>query len=129
MLRRLVGTTAPKHHDCSIQERKSLTAKQSLGAVDDGPVIFNQGQVAKKTLELAPTHFSEFPYHVNRRNLRIDRFNSRVVVLSILTDNLVELHFKYDQARRRFVEWAQNEIAVVPDFHKRILFRMKRTSG
>ncbi|GFW87282.1 transposable element Tc3 transposase [Trichonephila clavipes] len=32
------------------------------------------------------------------------------------------LHFKYDQARRRFVEWAQNEIPVVPDFHKRILF-------
>ncbi|GFU67069.1 hypothetical protein TNCV_4969181 [Trichonephila clavipes] len=29
----------------------------------------------------------------------------------------------YHQARRRFVEWAQNEIAVVPDFHKRILFR------
>ncbi|GFV10805.1 uncharacterized protein TNCV_4705741 [Trichonephila clavipes] len=26
------------------------------------------------------------------------------------------------QTRRRFVEWAQNEIAVVPDFHKRILF-------
>ncbi|GFV90904.1 DUF4817 domain-containing protein [Trichonephila clavipes] len=39
-----------------------------------------------------------------------------------LKDNLVALHFKYDQARRRFVEWAQNEIAVVPDFHKRILF-------
>ncbi|GFU88785.1 transposable element Tc3 transposase [Trichonephila clavipes] len=37
-------------------------------------------------------------------------------------DNIVALHFKYDQARRRFVEWAQNEIAVVPDFHKRILF-------
>ncbi|GFV18571.1 putative DD41D transposase [Trichonephila clavipes] len=37
-------------------------------------------------------------------------------------DNLVALHFKYDQARCRFVEWAQNEIAVVPDFHKRILF-------
>ncbi|GFS68874.1 uncharacterized protein TNCV_409481 [Trichonephila clavipes] len=37
-------------------------------------------------------------------------------------DNLVALHFKYVQARRRFVEWAQNEIAVVPDFHKRILF-------
>ncbi|GFX48126.1 putative DD41D transposase [Trichonephila clavipes] len=26
------------------------------------------------------------------------------------------------QARRRFAEWAQNEIAIVPDFHKRILF-------
>ncbi|GFS51183.1 hypothetical protein TNCV_3532731 [Trichonephila clavipes] len=39
-----------------------------------------------------------------------------------MANNLVALHFKYDQARRRFVEWAQNEIAVVPDFHKRILF-------
>ncbi|GFY07856.1 hypothetical protein TNCV_4287921 [Trichonephila clavipes] len=28
----------------------------------------------------------------------------------------------YFSARRRFVEWAQNEIAVVPDCHKRILF-------
>ncbi|GFX51341.1 uncharacterized protein TNCV_3102741 [Trichonephila clavipes] len=37
-------------------------------------------------------------------------------------DNLVALHFKYDQAKRRFVEWAQNKIAVVPDFYKRILF-------
>ncbi|GFV50133.1 hypothetical protein TNCV_87661 [Trichonephila clavipes] len=37
-------------------------------------------------------------------------------------NNLVALHFKYDQARRRFIEWARNEIAVVPDFHKRILF-------
>ncbi|GFU47043.1 hypothetical protein TNCV_2616181 [Trichonephila clavipes] len=36
--------------------------------------------------------------------------------------DIVALHFKYDQARRRFFEWAQNEIAVVPDFHKRILF-------
>ncbi|GFU61206.1 transposable element Tc3 transposase [Trichonephila clavipes] len=37
--------------------------------------------------------------------------------------NLVALHIKYYQARRTFVEWAQNEIVVVPDFHKRILFR------
>ncbi|GFS85408.1 hypothetical protein TNCV_2803231 [Trichonephila clavipes] len=40
----------------------------------------------------------------------------------LISHNLVALHFKYDQARRRFVEWAQNEIAVVPDSHKRILF-------
>ncbi|GFV04293.1 transposase [Trichonephila clavipes] len=32
------------------------------------------------------------------------------------------IHQNDQQARRRFVEWAQNEIAVVPDFHKRILF-------
>ncbi|GFX66104.1 DUF4817 domain-containing protein [Trichonephila clavipes] len=32
------------------------------------------------------------------------------------------IHQNDHQARRRFVQWAQNEIAVVPDFHKRILF-------
>ncbi|GFV51654.1 transposable element Tc3 transposase [Trichonephila clavipes] len=32
------------------------------------------------------------------------------------------IHPNDHQARRRFVERAQNEIAVVPDFHKRILF-------
>ncbi|GFU93816.1 putative DD41D transposase [Trichonephila clavipes] len=32
------------------------------------------------------------------------------------------IHQNDHQARRRFVEWAQNEIAAVPDFHKRILF-------
>ncbi|GFW89476.1 pogo transposable element with KRAB domain [Trichonephila clavipes] len=32
------------------------------------------------------------------------------------------IHQNDHQARRRFVEWAQNEIAVVPYFHKRIWF-------
>ncbi|GFW20178.1 hypothetical protein TNCV_2321191 [Trichonephila clavipes] len=32
------------------------------------------------------------------------------------------IHQNDHQAKRRFVEWAQNEIAIVPDFHKRILF-------
>ncbi|GFX42775.1 hypothetical protein TNCV_2197321 [Trichonephila clavipes] len=32
------------------------------------------------------------------------------------------IHQNDHQAKRRFVEWAQNDIAVVPDFHKRILF-------
>ncbi|GFW53884.1 putative transposase [Trichonephila clavipes] len=32
------------------------------------------------------------------------------------------IHQNDHQAGRRFVEWAQNKIAVVPDFHKRILF-------
>ncbi|GFV18898.1 putative DD41D transposase [Trichonephila clavipes] len=46
----------------------------------------------------------------------------RKIEKSLKVGYLVALHFKYDQARRRFVEWAENEIAVVPDFHKRILF-------
>ncbi|GFW32326.1 transposable element Tcb2 transposase [Trichonephila clavipes] len=48
-----------------------------------------------------------------------DRFNSCPVIYSQLG---LAIHPNDHQARRRFVEWAQNEIAVVPDFHKRILF-------
>ncbi|GFT99651.1 hypothetical protein TNCV_1140451 [Trichonephila clavipes] len=40
----------------------------------------------------------------------------------IYSQFVLAIHQNYHQARRRFVEWAQNEIAVVPDFHKRILF-------
>ncbi|GFV92717.1 hypothetical protein TNCV_1375671 [Trichonephila clavipes] len=48
-----------------------------------------------------------------------DRFNSCQVVYSPFG---LAIHQNDHQARRRFVKWAQNEIAVVPDFHKRILF-------
>ncbi|GFT38955.1 uncharacterized protein TNCV_388201 [Trichonephila clavipes] len=48
-----------------------------------------------------------------------DRFNSCQVIYSQFG---LTIHQNDHQARRRFVEWAQNEITVVPDFHKRILF-------
>ncbi|GFW55337.1 putative DD41D transposase [Trichonephila clavipes] len=48
-----------------------------------------------------------------------DRFISCQVIYSQFG---LAIHQNDHQARRRFVEWAQNEIAVVPDFHKRILF-------
>ncbi|GFT64293.1 hypothetical protein TNCV_3438381 [Trichonephila clavipes] len=44
-----------------------------------------------------------------------DRFNKRVIYSQFVWQ------FNH-HARRRFSEWAENEIAVVPDFHKRILF-------
>ncbi|GFX24202.1 DUF4817 domain-containing protein [Trichonephila clavipes] len=47
------------------------------------------------------------------------RFNSCQVICSQFG---LAIHQNDHQARLRFVEWAQNEIAVVPDFHKRILF-------
>ncbi|GFT87934.1 hypothetical protein TNCV_800241 [Trichonephila clavipes] len=79
-------------------------------------VILNHGQVTGTTPELAlPSPI----YHTTPTEGRLS--SHRFIPLST-DDNLVALHFKYDQARRRFVEWAQNEIAVVPDFHKRILF-------
>ncbi|GFX08361.1 transposable element Tcb1 transposase [Trichonephila clavipes] len=52
--------------------------------------------------------------------------NARPHRANILSSDLfsvwLAIHQNDHQARRRFVEWAQNEIAVVPDFHKRILF-------
>ncbi|GFU60393.1 uncharacterized protein TNCV_2256001 [Trichonephila clavipes] len=48
-----------------------------------------------------------------------DRFNSCQVIYSQFG---LAIHQNDHQARRRFVEWAPNEIAVVPDFHKQILF-------
>ncbi|GFX62281.1 uncharacterized protein TNCV_3306541 [Trichonephila clavipes] len=52
-------------------------------------------------------------------SLQGDRLNSCQVIYSQFG---LAIHQNDHQARRRFVEWAQNEIAVVPDFHKRILF-------
>ncbi|GFW92313.1 hypothetical protein TNCV_3541991 [Trichonephila clavipes] len=48
-----------------------------------------------------------------------DRFNSCQVIYSQFG---LAIHQNDHQARRRFVEWAQHEIAVAPDFHKRNLF-------
>ncbi|GFV79275.1 uncharacterized protein TNCV_71431 [Trichonephila clavipes] len=48
-----------------------------------------------------------------------DRFHSCQVIYSQFG---LAIHQNDHQARRRFVEWAQNEIAIVPDFHKRTLY-------
>ncbi|GFX43988.1 putative DD41D transposase [Trichonephila clavipes] len=57
------------------------------------------------------------------RTLRIyDEFRSKGTCQVIHSQFGLAIHQNDHQARRRFVEWAQNEIAVVPDFHKRILF-------
>ncbi|GFW27716.1 uncharacterized protein TNCV_765981 [Trichonephila clavipes] len=46
----------------------------------------------------------------------------RAVCQVIYSQFGLAIHQNDHQARRRFVEWAQNEIAVVPDFHNQILF-------
>ncbi|GFY05609.1 putative LOC100569746 [Trichonephila clavipes] len=56
---------------------------------------------------------------VQKKRKDDDRFNSCQVIYSQFGS---AIHQNDHQARRRFVECAQNEIAVVPDFHKRILF-------
>ncbi|GFW01449.1 hypothetical protein TNCV_5030991 [Trichonephila clavipes] len=56
--------------------------------------------------------------HALRRPCKLIESNCQV----IYSQFGLAIHQNDHQARRRFVEWAQNEIAIVPDFHKRILF-------
>ncbi|GFT89164.1 hypothetical protein TNCV_3085441 [Trichonephila clavipes] len=46
----------------------------------------------------------------------LDTFDSAQIV------GVRRMGYSISKIVRQFVEWAQNEIAVVPDFHKRILF-------
>ncbi|GFW71277.1 uncharacterized protein TNCV_536951 [Trichonephila clavipes] len=54
----------------------------------------------------------------------LNDFHSRETTLCqvIYSQFGLAIHQNDHQARRRFVEWAQNEIAIVPNFHKQILF-------
>ncbi|GFW81211.1 hypothetical protein TNCV_375601 [Trichonephila clavipes] len=74
------------------------------------PVSFGRLDTPIATESSLNVHF--FNFHVN--------CNSRCQV--IYSQFGLAIHQNDHQARRRFVERAQNEIAVVPDFHKRILF-------
>ncbi|GFS96071.1 kinesin-like protein [Trichonephila clavipes] len=57
-----------------------------------------------------------------RRCINHDRMADEMRLIIVITLEAVPSQAQDHQARRRFVEWAQKEIAVVPDFHKRILF-------
>ncbi|GFT39004.1 hypothetical protein TNCV_3690941 [Trichonephila clavipes] len=64
-------------------------------------------------------HFPNFHFSQKLNNGETQRLRCCQVIYSQFG---LAIHQNDHQARRRFVEWAQNEIAVVPDFHKRILF-------
>ncbi|GFW75156.1 transposase [Trichonephila clavipes] len=63
--------------------------------------------------------FKNIRFHCHEGRRLINIYSCYQVIYSQFG---LAIHQNDHQARRRFVEWAQNEIAVVPDFHKRILF-------
>ncbi|GFV50149.1 hypothetical protein TNCV_87821 [Trichonephila clavipes] len=90
------------------------------------PCIISTGQ---RSWSWVRTHCEKFEDHSspsskcsNTPNLR-DRWDRVITTCQVIYSQFgLAIHQNDHQARRRFVEWAQNEIAVVPDFHKRILF-------
>ncbi|GFW04773.1 hypothetical protein TNCV_4880091 [Trichonephila clavipes] len=83
----------------------------------------------KKPLQATPFVALQWLYNGNTQNV-VDRAKLTSFLATKLTTCCqviysqfgLAIHQNDHQARRRFVEWAQNEIAVVSDFHKRILF-------
>ncbi|GFW97977.1 uncharacterized protein TNCV_1806281 [Trichonephila clavipes] len=105
---------------CCLSVFKSLARRIStVKAFDD----FSQSQIVALPTLNSVANFCVTPSPLSKRFKFVftngDRFNSCQVIYSQFG---LAIHQNDHQARRRFVEWAQNEIAVVPDFHKRILF-------
>ncbi|GFV67457.1 uncharacterized protein TNCV_4621381 [Trichonephila clavipes] len=76
---------------------------------------------------LNENHMSKFlmTFYINLHTYPLERIVPEIKHLNcqvIYSQFGLAIHQNDNQARRRFVEWDQNEIAVVPDFHKRILF-------
>ncbi|GFX62711.1 DUF4817 domain-containing protein [Trichonephila clavipes] len=107
-----------------MSQRRRLQRWRAVGWMEMG-LSYDAATMCSATLGSIPTAkpvitsyrrpFSRSLFHKSDG----DRFNSCQVIYSQFG---LAIHQNDHQARRRFVEWAQNEIAVVPDFHKRILF-------
>ncbi|GFU34969.1 transposase [Trichonephila clavipes] len=99
--------------------------RDSMTGVNDRDEIFSGRRISIEweysPYVLVSQCFRPQPYRacLGRSGKDGDRFNSCQVIYSQFG---LAIHQNDHQARRRFVEWAQNEIAVVPDFHTRILF-------
>ncbi|GFV07644.1 transposable element Tc3 transposase [Trichonephila clavipes] len=102
------------------------------GAVGDKFVFMDDNATCHRTLAVQDCLDNEVAgrnYPPTNKNTLIRALTEKWDKLpQQLLDNVVQsmfglaIHQNDHQARRRFVEWAQNEIAVVLDFHRRILF-------
>ncbi|XP_023021061.2 uncharacterized protein [Leptinotarsa decemlineata] len=93
------------------QRRRTVRTEEALAAVqrsieeDPKESIRHRAQ----ELDLCPSTL----WKILRKNLGLRAYKIQLVQ---------ELKPNDHQVRRRFVEWAQNEITVVPNFHKQIFF-------
>ncbi|GFX87261.1 hypothetical protein TNCV_3819911 [Trichonephila clavipes] len=97
----------------------ATTANKTFGPTDLTNTYSMCTDVLTTGLPTAPGKSTTAKGRTHKMHNNGDRFNSCQVIYSQFG---LAIHQNDHQARRRFVEWAQNEIAVVPDFHKRILF-------
>ncbi|GFV30103.1 putative DD41D transposase [Trichonephila clavipes] len=127
-------------HVCQLSKEKQwLTSKEEIALsrklfnVNDGlkfevTISFEASsqRIKEKALSKAPFSFEDFIH--DSKTLKANFVFPTVLYCCLFSCQVIysqfglAIHQNDHQARRRFVEWAQNEIAVVPDFRKRILF-------
>ncbi|GFX25263.1 hypothetical protein TNCV_1274241 [Trichonephila clavipes] len=103
----------------SQRSKKENISAPTRGLLATDHVILNHGQVTWTTPALDRFNVHRCPTRRFFSGTGLELMTSCQVIYSQFG---LAIHQNDHQARRRFVEWAQNEIAVVPDFHKRILF-------
>ncbi|GFW50886.1 hypothetical protein TNCV_3591681 [Trichonephila clavipes] len=136
----LIDSVLVRNYTWAINDRPSNFEPRRIQRVPNSPKMV-ANMIAKSPTwspKMTPTwiyrqDFTKFPLNPNYNPpvLIHKRFNVApveeirwitVCCQVIYSQFGLAIHQNDHQARRRFVEWAQNEIAVVPDFHKRILF-------
>ncbi|GFX20072.1 uncharacterized protein TNCV_1436321 [Trichonephila clavipes] len=107
--------------------KKRITVLFSLVQIDKGAAMLNgllhpndyeERRVTHCIEALLTTPHSALDTSTVAKHWK-EKFQSCQVIYSQFG---LAIHQNDHQARRRFVEWVQNEIGVVPDFHKRVLF-------
>ncbi|GFX03898.1 uncharacterized protein TNCV_4678031 [Trichonephila clavipes] len=130
-------TTIPPNTDATILMLTTANRSHSLRA--ENPCCYKRRRTTPTDtcLEKKKIRTSSFPRNQPPTSEKLSQFKEQRFGLIACSSQLIRtmvrcqvissqfglaIHQNDHQARRRFVEWAQNEIAVVPDFHKRILF-------
>ncbi|GFT65175.1 putative transposable element [Trichonephila clavipes] len=105
------GVTRFPHFKNLAKRRRTVRTEEAIATVERSIEEDLNESIRHRAqeLDLCPSTL----WKILRKNLGLRAYKIQLVQ---------ELNPNDHQARRRFVEWAQNEIAVVPDFHKRILF-------
>lgn len=100
----LIDNSHPQRR-CTVRTEEAIAAVERSIEEDPNESIRHRAQ----ELDLCPSTL----WKILRKDLGLRAYKIQLVQ---------DLKPNDHQVRRRFVEWAQNEITVVPDFHKRILF-------
>ncbi|GFU39891.1 DUF4817 domain-containing protein [Trichonephila clavipes] len=101
------------------QRRRTVRTEVAIATVERSIEEDPNVSIRHRSQELYP--YPSTLWKILRKDLGLRAYKIQLVQ---------EIEVKDHQARRRFVEWAQNEIAVVPDYHKsEFCLAMRRTSG